>query len=99
LRCQEIAYWGLVPGVSSESTLEHVARNGWILTVTFLEGDTSTVQPVDAPGVDEYRAWVQENFPDRFETLFAFGVSMRLDTEERRALHKETVAEYLAATS
>jgi len=99
LRCQETATSGLLPGETTASTVDYVVRNGWILAINFVEGESALITPATAAGVSEYRLWVRDNYPDRFDTLFAVGVTMVLDTEEVRELHRQTIAEYLAATS
>ena len=101
IRCDEVATSGLVPGlVVAEATSVWNGRAGWIWTIEVeeaTEGDFTN--PGSAPGVAEYRSWVQENEPDAFNTLFIVSINMRLDTPEVRAAHMEMVQRYLAATS
>jgi len=99
VRCREIGSSDFVRGeVELDTEVEYVARNGWILAISFPDG-SALVQPNNAAGVAEYRRWVQDNDPDAFAELFSGGIVMRLETPELRALHQEKIAEYLAATS
>ncbi len=100
VRCIERQTSGLVPGfVSEDVVVVYTGHFGWLWGIDFPNGRPASLSSLgNAPGVADYRLWVVENMPDRADTLFAFGATMDLDTEEVRELHKETIAAYLAAT-
>jgi hypothetical protein len=99
VRCVEVATPGLAPDTTLEPfTTVWNGAAGYIWSIEFPDGPPpGFTDPLTAPGVSEYRAWVEENRPDAVELLFIEGAEMRLDTLEARDAHTEVIQEYLAA--
>lgn len=97
VRCDRTITSGLRPAdVISEATALLVIENGLIVDAIW-SGD-SPPPSTDPFGLSAYRQWVAENRADVLEELFIAGATIRLDTPEVRELHRQYVAEFLAAT-
>lgn len=101
VRCVERAISGLEPGTSSEEiTTLWNGSDGYIWSIDFPDGPpTEFSDPTAGPGVAAYRDWVEVNEPEAFADLFVDGTTMKLDTEQARAAHRDLVARFLADTS
>jgi len=85
---------GLNPGdVIDEKNMEFDLSNS-LITQIRLERGASWIGR-DAIGFGGYRSWMQLEHPSEFDSLFALGSSILLETEEVRAQHRELMAEYV----
>ncbi len=92
---------GLAPGtVSDPYTVLFNGSDGYLWTIEFPDGPpVEFSDPNRSPGVAEYREWVEANERPSFAELFVNGTTMKLDTAEARAAHRELVARFLADTT
>ncbi len=100
ISCTERATSGLDPTVTtSEYTTLWTGAEGYIYTVEFPDGfpEPALGDPVDGPGVPEYRDWLEARFPDAFPDLFSNGSAIKVDTEDARTEHQRFIAMYLAS--
>jgi len=101
VRCVERAISGLEPGtVSDEFTSLWNGSDGYIWSIEFPDAQpVEFTDPNAGPGVATYRDWVEANEPEALAHLFVDGTTLKLDTEEARAAHRELVARFLADTA
>ncbi len=100
VRCLERVVSGLEPGAASdEYTTLWNGADGYISSVEVSDvAPTEFFDPTNGPGVAAYRDWLERINPDAFAELFIDGLTMKLDTEDARAGHRQFVPFFLTST-